>query len=238
MTASNMPLRQLITFAYQLTPLTLMGGPSWIDDARFDIVARIDGDPAPVQIGGGPDPLMLAMRTLLAERFKLELHSETRQLDVYALVMARPNGSPGSGLKPSTQDCSPEAIRAMLARAAATGAPPPPLNREVPQCGARMLPGELLTGGMPISVVTGPLGGMVGRIVVDRTGLTGNWDADLKFATDSGRGFPPGANPPPADPDAPSIFTAVQEQWGLKLESTKAPVAVLSIDKIEAPSPD
>ena len=238
MTATNMPLRQLITFAYQLSPLTLVGGPSWIDESRFDIVARMEGDPPPVPVGGGPDPMMLAMRTLLAERFKLELHSETRQLDVYALVMARSNGSPGSALKPSTQDCSPEAIRAMLARAAAAGAPPPPLSGGLPQCGARMMPGQFTMGGMPLSVVTGPLGGMVGRIVVDRTGLTGNWDAELKFAADSGRGRPPGANPPPADPDAPSIFTAVQEQWGLKLESTKAPVAVLSIDKIEAPSPD
>jgi uncharacterized protein (TIGR03435 family) len=237
MSATNMPLRQLIMFAYQMTPMTLVGGPSWMNDSRFDIVAKLDGDPPPVPLGSGPDAMMLAMRTLLAERFKLEVHQESRQLDVYALVLARAGGSAGRSLKPSTQDCSPEAIRAMTARAGAGAAPPPPT--EIPQCGARMSPGRLLMGGMPLLMLTRPLGEAVGRIVVDRTGLTGNWDADLTFALDQNRATPPGVDSPaPPDPNAPSIFTAVQEQLGLKLESTKAPVDVLAIDQVEPPSPD
>jgi uncharacterized protein (TIGR03435 family) len=94
-------------------------------------------------------------------------------------------------------------------------------------------------GGMPLLMLTRPLGEAVGRIVVDRTGLTGNWDADLTFALDQNRATPPGVDSPaPPDPNAPSIFTAVQEQLGLKLESTKAPVDVLAIDQVEPPSPD
>src|SRR5262249_50646934 len=95
LTATNMPLRVLITFAYQLTPMTLVGAPSWVNDSRFDIVAKMDGDPPPAPLGGGPDPLMLAMRTLLAERFKLEVHQETRQLDVFALIASRAGGAVG-----------------------------------------------------------------------------------------------------------------------------------------------
>lgn len=102
-----------------------------------------------------------------------------------------------------------------------------------------MSPGHLLVGGMPLSMLTRPLGAVAGRIVIDRTGLTGTWDADLKFAPDQNRATPSSVDRPGApDPNAPSIFTAVQEQLGLKLESTKAPVDVIVIDKVEAPSPD
>jgi len=92
-TATNMPLRVLITFAYQLQSSQLVGGPCWIADDRFDIVAKMEGDPPPTIPGSGPDPMMLAMRTLLAERFKLVVHKETRELDVYALVLAKPGAS-------------------------------------------------------------------------------------------------------------------------------------------------
>jgi hypothetical protein len=165
LTATNMPLRQLITFAYQVTPLQLAGGPGWIEAERFDIVAKLEGDPPPVAPGLGPDHAMLAMRTLLADRFKLKVHRESRELEVYALVMARPGGSPGPGLKRSTQDCSPEAIKTMAGRGVVADVPPP-------------------------------------------------------------------------DPNGPSIFTALQEQLGLKLEATRAPVDVLVIDSAEPPAPD
>ena len=86
LTATNMTLRSLITFAYQLQPFQLVGDPSWIRTEHFDIVAKMEGDPAPVPPGQGPDPLMLAMRSLLTERFKMAVHRETRELDIYALV--------------------------------------------------------------------------------------------------------------------------------------------------------
>ena len=149
--------------------------------------------------------------------------------------MAKPGGAPGPGLKRSTQDCSPEAIRAMLARGGGPPPGPPPAGA-TPPCGAMMGPGGFRIGGMPISIVTGPLGGMTGRIVVDRTGLTGGWNFILTFAPDPGRGTPPADVA--VDPNAPSLFTALQEQLGLKLESTKAPVEVLVIDSVEHPTPD
>jgi uncharacterized protein (TIGR03435 family) len=233
MEATNMPLRQLISFAYQAAPFTLVGGPSWIDGANFDIVAKLEGDPPMIPPGSGPDHLTLALRTLLADRFKLKVHRETRDLDVYALTMAKPGGGPGKALKASTEDCSPETIRARMA--AGRGAPPAPAPGQPFQCGVRMSTGRIVTNGLPISAVLGALGGMVGRVVVDRTGLTGGWDLDVTFAPEAGRGGQPSDV---ADPNAPSIFTALQEQLGLKLESTKAPIEVTVIDSVEQPTPD
>ena len=98
-------------------------------------------------------------------------------------------------------------------------------------------PGLIRFGGFPISQITTMLGGQTGRMVVDRTGLTGNWEFELHFAAEQ-RGAPPGTDPPAADPNTPSLFTALQEQLGLKLESTKGPVEVVVIDAIERPTED
>lgn len=236
-TVTNVPLRQLISFAYQMTPTTLVGGPAWIAQERYDIVAKLEGDPQPIPPGGGPDHAMLAFRSLLADRFKLQVHHETRELEVYALVVAKADGTLGPGLKKSTQDCSPDAIRALMARG---GPPPAPPAGNGVMCGGRTTPGRMMVGGMPISVVTGPLGALTGRTVIDKTGLTGAWDFELTFAAEAGRGQPPpGAPaPPPPDPDAPSIFTALPEQLGLKLESTKAPMDVVVIDSVSEVVPD
>jgi uncharacterized protein (TIGR03435 family) len=100
----------------------------------------------------------------------------------------------------------------------------------------------LQLGGFPLSQLANGLQGLAGRIVIDRTGLSGNWDAELTYAPE-GRGGPPGALPPgvelpPIDPNAPNVFTALQEQLGLKLEATKAPVDVLVVDSVQQPTPD
>jgi uncharacterized protein (TIGR03435 family) len=240
MTATNMPLRALIAFAYQATPLTLVGGPSWANDEHYDIVAKIEGDPPPIPPNVGPDHMQLALRTLLADRFQLKVHRETREMDAYALVMAKPGGTPGPGLKQSTQDCSPAAIRAMTAgRSGGPGGPPPgpPPPGSPVMCGLMMGPGRMRMGGMAVSMMAGPLGGMTGRSVVDRTGLTGAWDFELTFAPDPGRGAPP-PDAPAADSNAPSLFTALQEQLGLKLDSTRAPIDVVVIDSVEHAVPD
>jgi bla regulator protein blaR1 len=231
--ATNMPLRALITFAYQLQPLQLVGGPNWIANDRFDIVAKMEGDPPPVLPGSGPDAMMLALRTLLADRFNLIVHRETRELDVYALVMAKPGSKPGPVLKPSTLDCSPQARRG--------GPPPAPPGPTDTFCGLRISPGRVQLGGFPLSPFANALQGLAGRIVIDRSGLTGTWEGTLTYAPD-GRGGLPGGPPPgaqlPVDSDAPNLFTALQEQFGLKLESTKAPVDVLVIDSVQQPTPD
>jgi uncharacterized protein (TIGR03435 family) len=99
-------------------------------------------------------------------------------------------------------------------------------------------PGAIRFGGFPISQITTMLGNQTGRMVVDRTGLTGNWEFELRYSTEQRGAPPPGADLPPPDPNAPSLFTALQEQLGLKLEPTKGPVEVVVIDAVEKPTED
>jgi len=229
-TVVNMPLRALITFAYQLQAYQLVGGPSWIGSDRFDIVAKLDGELAPPTTPGQPDRAMLAMRTLLADRFKLVGRRETRELDTYAMVLAKP-GQPGPSLKPAAADCSPEA---MAARRAAPPGSLPPLF-----CGLRFEgPGKLALSGMPLSFYATNLSNQVGRFVVDKTGLDGRWDFKLSFAPAPPPGQQAGTVPAAADPDAPDLFTALREQLGIKLDSVKGPVDVFVIDSVERPTPD
>jgi uncharacterized protein (TIGR03435 family) len=234
LTATNMPLRALITFAYQLQPFQLVGDPSWIRNENFDIVAKMEGDPAPVPPGQGADPLMLAMRTMLADRFKLVVHRETREMDIYALVVARPDGTLGPKLQKTTTDC--EALMA-----ARRGGPPPVApGPDAPfLCGMRGTFGKLVANSMPMSVFANTLSQRMQRVVVDRTGLPGAWDFELSFAQETPGGpLPPGVELPPVDPNAPSLVTAIQEQLGLRLQSTKGPVEVLVVDGIERPTSD
>jgi bla regulator protein blaR1 len=227
--AVNMPVRALAIFAYQIQAFQLVGGPAWAGTDRFDIVAKLAADPPPVAPGAGPDHMMLATRTLLADRFKLVVRRETRQMDIYALVRARPGGALGPALRQSTSDCSPAAVTA-----ARRGGP------QSPQvfCGGRMGPGRIQLGAAPLSQFANGLSGQVGRIVVDRTGLTGNWDFEITFAADPPRGGSAGAETPPVDTGAASLFTAIQEQLGLKLEPMKGPVEVLVIDSVQQPTAD
>ena len=229
----NIPTRLLITFAYQIQGFQLVGGPDWLEKDRYDITAKMEGDPPPVVPGTGADHMMLATRTLLGERFKLKMHKETRQLDIYALVMAKPDGKPGPALKPASGDCSPAAF------AARRGQPPPAPGTRPPVCGIQMGPDRIRFGAYPLSLFATSISNRVGRQVVDRTGLQGNWDFEMAFAFEPPPGgLPPGMPVPPIDPDAPSLFTAVQEQLGLKLESTKGPVEVYVIDSVERPTLD
>ena len=111
---------------------------------------------------------------------------------------------------------------------------------ERPLCGMRIAPNQVLAGGMPLSTLTQMLSQFTQRVVIERTGLEGNFDIDMTFTPER---MPPGAPPPGAppltiDPNGPSLFTALQEQLGLKLESERAPVEVLVIDHVERPTPD
>jgi uncharacterized protein (TIGR03435 family) len=234
-TVTNMPLRQLITFAFQLQQQQLVGGPGWIANDHFDIVAKLEGDTVPIPPGAGPDPLALSMRTLLTERFKLVTHKETRDLDVYALTVARPDGKLGAAIKPSTTDCA-----ALMSARRGGGQPPAPPDPNGPvQCGLRGSFGRISMGGFLMSEFARSLQGLAGRLVLDRTGLKGPYDLELNFAQDRPNGpLPPGVEPPPVDPNAPNLFTALQEQLGLKLESTKAPIEVMVIDSVDQPTID
>jgi uncharacterized protein (TIGR03435 family) len=238
-TTTNVPLRGLIRQAYQLQDFQIVDGPDWINTERFDILAKAEGD-VPPSPPGTVGPMQLMLRNLLAERFKLAAHADKREMPIYAMVLARSDGKLGPQLRPSTVDCA-----AMFGRG--RGGPPQaaPAPGERPLCGMRIGPGTMAGGGFPISQFATTLSQFVQRIVVDRTGLTGNYDLDLKWTPDrslqAGPGGPPppGAPPlPPVDPDGPSIFTAVQEQLGLKLDAQRGRVDVLVIDSVDRPAPD
>jgi uncharacterized protein (TIGR03435 family) len=241
LTATGVTLRMLIGAAYggpqPLADFQIIGGPSWIGSDRFDVIAKATGDPQPGP-NGPPQEMFLMIRTLLEDRFHLVVKRETRELPVYALLMARDDRRPGPQLNPAAVDC------AALRGRGAPASPPQPGER--PSCGIRVAPGDMVGGGMTILQLAGALSRMpaVNRTVVDRTGLTGAFDFELKWTPGTGGQFaaggaPPGAPPlPPIDPNGPSIFAAVQEQLGVKLESTKGPVDVIVIDRAEQPTED
>jgi uncharacterized protein (TIGR03435 family) len=232
--ATNVLLRQLITFAYQIQGFQIEGGPGWISSDRFDIVAKAEGNPPPQVPGGPPGLLRLMLRALLADRFKLILHHQTKELPIYALVMFRADGTLGRQIHRSDADCA--AIRAAINRG---GAPPPPPSPDRPLCGITAGPGGLAAGGFPVSQLAASLSQELQRMVVDHTGLMGNFDLTLTWTPDQmPQGPAGGPDRPPIDPNGPSLFTALQEQLGLKLESTKGPVDVLVIDHVEQPTPD
>jgi uncharacterized protein (TIGR03435 family) len=169
------------------------------------------------------------LQHLLAERFKLVLHHEQRQQPIFALSVARGDRPLGHGLQPSAFNCETRADGAVIA-------PPPPEGHPY-GCTPRRGLGTLVGDGMPISRLAAMLAVIVSRPTVDRTGLTGTFDVDLRWAPDpssAGRGV----GVPSIDPNDPSIFTAIQEQLGLKLESTTGPVDFLVIDHVEPPTPD
>ena len=240
-TAINVPPRLLIINSYGLQEQQLVGAPPWISSERFDIVAKADGDLGPPVSRDGPSKLQLMIRALLEDRFKLKVHREPREVPIYTLVRARPDGRLGSGLVVSTVDC--EALAA-----ARRNAPPPdvPKPGERPQCGARVGFGELTAGGQPLLELVSLLSATVGRSVVDRTGLTGRYDITLRWTPDrvlqrsagTAPSEPIRVNGVEIDPNGPSIFTAIQEQLGLKLESERGTVEALVIDHIERPTPD
>ena len=234
--ATNAPVALFITYAYHLQPFQLQGGPGWIRSDRFDVTARMEGD-SPVLSGDGQATrLMLAMRTLLADRFKLAVHWETQELPIYALLLARSDGKLGPNIRRSAVDCvALSAARAAAAKEGRTLAPNTP--DQVP-CGMRNNSGRFQFGGNSMSTFALGLSNEVARVVVDRTGLEGNWDFEFTFTPERIRQASPGTPQTEIDPNGPSLFTAIQEQLGLKLESTKGPVRVLVIDHIEQPSPD
>jgi uncharacterized protein (TIGR03435 family) len=216
----NASLKQLITNAYNLRDFQVTGGPDWLDVDRFDITAAAGHEILPSP-GGPPQELFQMVRNLLADRFKLATHTETGDAPIYQLVLARPDGKLGPKMHPAAVDCA-----AMMAR----GGPPPPVPAgQMPPCGTRISDGHMSGRGGDIAQIARTLAGFpgVGRIVVEKTGLTGSFDIDLDWTQD-----------PSADAGGPSIFTALQEQLGLKLEPARGQVEVLVIDHAERPTPD
>ena len=232
--SQNAPFLMILRSAYPdfSLPGQIAGGPEWVNTARFDIDAR-------TSLSLQPDAMVEMLKNLLKDRFKLRVHVEPREIDVYALVLARSDSRLGPGLRKPVRDC--EAVESARKKAAAAGAPPaqaaPPKPGERPECGvlssAMNGVARLATGGTPLSVIPSVIQSTVGRPVIDRTGLTGRWDVDLEYSiTTTPSTAADQANAPT------SVFTALQEQLGLRLESQKEKLEVLVIDQIELPTPN
>jgi uncharacterized protein (TIGR03435 family) len=228
--ATNVSLQVLISAAYGdpaplpqnrlVLPASWIGGGDYLASEHFDIQAKAPADLAPDQIAP-------ALRQLLADRFTLVVHHETRELPVYALVVDRSDGRLGPRLHKSDIDCTdPSQFAARNADGTL-------------KCGFQSSSAGRVKGRHTLSVLTRLFSSVVAdhRPVEDRTGLRGTFDIELEWSPE----FPAPLDAPLAPPtnaDAPSLFTAVREQLGLKLESTKLPVDVLVIDHAEKPTPD
>ena len=221
----------------------VIGGPEWIDSARYEVNTRtmtpLRGGPQ-----GPPRDLFLMIRSLLLDRFKLKTHMETRELPVYELVLARPDGAPAAQLRQLTIDCD-----AIIAAVQAGGAPPARQPNEPPPCGAMRGPARVLSGGIPmaqfadmlaliIADVSGPAGQTDVRQVLDKTGLSGRFAFTLAWTPERIPDAPPPPGIPPIDPNGPQLVTALQEQLGLKLQPAKSRMEVVVVDGIEMPTPD
>jgi uncharacterized protein (TIGR03435 family) len=225
------PVRMVVGMVLPLR--RVFGWPDGIDAERYTITAKMPD--------GAPQAAMLvAIRNLLKDRFKLVTHEETRELPIYNLVLARSDGRLGPGLKESSAEC--QAASKEYFEAARRGAPQQAPPAAVARCvSSQPGIGTLGLQGQALGSFVNLLPQFVDRQVIDRTGLTGIYDLTLRWTPDAGTpsllGLPPAA-PPSVDPDAPNIFTAVAEQLGLKLEAGRGPVNVVVIDRLEKPTFD
>jgi len=235
LTFANITLKQLISTSYQRAGYDsreIIGGPDWVNQDRWEVMAQAKGEL--VGPDGFPGPAFAMMRALLADRFHLQVHEERRERPVYLLERSRSDGTPGPALKRTSVDC------AAIMREESQGRPPAVQPGQMRPCAVGIPPGSLQASAVTMSALASVLANFVGRPVVDRTTLDGAFDVTLTFSPESRASFvppDPGA-PPPAPGDGPSLFTALQEQAGLKLVAGRAPVDVLVIDRAERPLPD
>ena len=209
--ATNVTAQQLIVYAYRLRTFQLASGPGWLGSDRFDIQAR------PPENATQDNPART--RALLRDRFNLVVHTETKEEQVYALIVDRSDGRLGPQLKPSTKECQPS----QPGTPSACG-----MNTSVNDAA-----GTLIGNGQTMEQLVASLGSFgLNRMVLDRTGLTGAYDIQLKWRPENLGST--GAQ----TSDLPSIFAALQEQLGLRLDSQRGPVEFLYVDKIERPTPD
>jgi uncharacterized protein (TIGR03435 family) len=211
--ASNVTVKELVIFAYDLKDQQLSGGPGWANSEVFDVVAKPEGSAA-------PDQIRLMMQALLADRFKLTLRKESKELPVYNLVVGK------NGPKMTESKTEP-----------GTGPGPGP-GRQI-----RMGRGQVDGQQMSMEMLARVLSKMAGRTVVDKTGLAGAYEVKLEWTPDAGEmqirpmaAVGAAAQPSVAEGSGVSLFTAIQEQLGLRLEAQKGPVDVFFIEQVEKPS--
>jgi uncharacterized protein (TIGR03435 family) len=222
--ATNISLKMLLQAAYGIREDLISGAPSWADSARYDIDAKVAGPDVDTLKKLSPEQRRSMLQPMLAERFKLVVHTETKQLPVYELVVAKG----GSKLKEATPgDTYANGIKG-----------PDGVGRGGMM---RVGPGQLTAQGVPMSSMVNMLSQQLHHTVIDKTGLTGKYDLELNWTPDQGsdpmfKGADSSQHDSAPDSSGPSIFTALQEQLGLKLQSTKGPVETLVIDHVEMPS--
>jgi uncharacterized protein (TIGR03435 family) len=225
-TITNLTLKDMIVEAWQVRAFQISGAGGWMESLRYDVVAKPDSIPLE-----GALPLML--RALLSERFGLTLHRETREMPIYALVMAKPGAKRGAGLVDFKEGSCPD-----FDRTRALAAPEPGKSPTI-FCGKFLTGRTWMKGsGVPIISLINTLSGRLGRTIVDETGLTGKYDISLQWTPDEGASAPslsdgPGAATP--DISGAPLFNAIQEQLGPKLLSKKGPVEILMIDQAARP---
>jgi uncharacterized protein (TIGR03435 family) len=220
----NMPARNVVLMAYplEMLPSEIIGSPSWLDSERYDVIAK-------GKAAATADERREMWRALLADRMKLAAHYETREKPTYDLVIARSDRRLGAGLKSSTLDCT----------QSTTSAPPAPgaSMRELGLARCRSFgidrDGTMYSGGVEMAALARMISPTAGRPVIDRTGLEGFFSVAFRYQR-----LPQRADAAPSPDDPPALFTALQEQLGLKLEPAKAQLPVLVIDRIERPDPD
>jgi uncharacterized protein (TIGR03435 family) len=222
-TAQNITVKALIRQAWDVRDFQISGGPGWLDTERYDITAKGEGPGVSedemrkmpeAQRNKILEEARMKIRALLVDRFQLKVHRETKELPVYTLIIAKG----GAKIEPETEDGSPGGQLSMRRGGAGT---------------------EITGKKAPIADLVRLLSDQIDRTVLDKTGLKGNYDFKMSFAPDRGLGRPPlgaGEDHQQPESDGPSIFTALQEQVGLKLAAQKGPVEALVIDSAEKAS--
>lgn len=196
----SMTLKALVAFAWRLQPFQVSGGPRWLDSEYYDILAKSAQDPAAKNPGR-----VEMLRSLLVGRFALRFHNESRESSYYELVQGRNGIAPGLV---AASDGSCENVG------------------EENRCNSlHFASGEIYATAISVQALAETISRLTGRVVVDKTGLSGRYNVKLEWAAEER-----------PDISEPSLFTAVQEQLGLKLESRKGPVDILVIDKAEKPN--
>ena len=226
----NGPIGSLVNAAspVPITPRDIVGGPDWLWRELYDVTVK---PPEGLTREQRAEMIPMMWRAMFADRMKLVAHIEQREKDAFALVLARSDGRLGPDLKPSTLDCT---------RPNGTAPTPPPtsppsLQERENRCGLSMSGGQWVSGGVTLDQFARNISGMAGGEVENRTGLTGLYSVKLNFSVQRSRGAT--RDPNAAFDDAPEIFSALQEQLGLKLQrGEKKSTPVFIIDSIERPS--
>jgi uncharacterized protein (TIGR03435 family) len=214
--AVNLPIHVLIRQAFDVMDSQIVNAPQWATNERYDINAKA---PQGVVTAEAMRPLL---RELLADRFALVTHRETREMPVFALVWSRADRRFGPSLRDSPLDCA--GGRPPTTRSAAAG------DEDWPDCSVKFTPGSLYIGGYRIAEFTRMLTPLVGRTIIDETSLTGRVKVRVDYRPQERAGA--------AADDRPDLFAAIEEQTGLKLEGRRAQVEVLVIDRLERPTAD